>query len=659
MPGKKPPRTLGKRIAKITGIIALLLIVMVVAAVLFISTPYFSGKAGSFLTSKTGRNIALEGKIETHSLFSREPHFILRNVKIGNVEWAKEENFFEAQSIEFSIRLFELLRLRVVLPDLIIEQPKLFLEKNAEEKNNWSFTQNPQSAVAEAATPNDRDSIPVIGNLKITDGTLGYKDATRDIDTLFQVATISGESDRQDLNVKGKGTYQKEKFEIDLSGGSALQLRESDKPYPFHLKTTAGKTTAEIEGTVEDPVTLEALDVALHLQGANLADLFPLTGIALPPSPPYNLKGHLTRDGDTWHFEDINGKLGSSDLNGAITWHPDQNPPYFEGNLISQSLDMRDLAGFVGAHKKPASEERVIPDAPLDISRLMAMNADVTFKGAHIKTPELLDNFLMKIDLKDGVLILDPLSFGMAKGKIDSRLKIAGKETPPKADLDVHFERLSLESLFKGLADRFGEENVSTGRIGGKAVLRGTGKSLHEILATSNGNIDFGMEGGALSKLLMEIAGLDLFRAAGMLVKGDEPTPINCIVADFAVNDGIMRAQEFLIDTGVSTIKGEGEMNLKDESVDLELKSYPKKSSLLSLRSPIKLGGTLKNLRPGVKPESLVVRGGAAALLAVAAPPAALLAFIGPGLGEDSNCAALLKAQPAEAKTKNAKIPEE
>lgn len=652
------PRSIARTFAKILGVIAALLLVLAVGVVLLIGTPFFAAKAGAFITNKSGRNIALDGKIEAH-LWHKEPRFIFHQVKIGNADWAQNPTMFEADRIEFSIRPWELLRLRVVLPELIIEQPKLSLEKNTQGQANWNFSQNPQAEAGKAVVPNSRGSIPVIGSLEITDGELNYKDAGKNIDTTLKIATVEGESKRHDLKVEGQGTYQQDKFEIAFTGGSALQLRESEQPYPFHLHTTAGSTTADVNGTVQDPVTMEALDVMLGLEGASLSDLFPLTGIALPPTPHYKLEGHLTKDKDTvWTLDDIKGRMGSSDIRGKAVWHAEDKPPYLEGDLVSESLDMRDLGGFVGAHKKPASAERVIPDAPLDISRMMAMNADVTFKGTHIKTPELLDNFLMKVHLENGVLILDPISFGIAKGKIDSRLKIEGKATPPAADLDVHFERLSLEGLFRGLADKFGEDNVSAGRIGGRAKLQGFGKSLHEILSTSDGQIDFGMEGGMLSQLLMQLAGLDVYRAAGLLLDGDKPTPINCIIADFAVDDGMMRTQEFLIDTGVSTIKGDGSMNLKDENVDIVLKSYPKKPSLLSLRSPISLGGTLKHLRFGVDPASLVVRGGAAALLGAAAPPAALLAFVGPGMGEDSHCTALINSQPKEAKTKNAHVSE-
>jgi len=35
------------------------------------------------------------------------------------------------------------------------------------------------------------------------------------------------------------------------------------------------------------------LDIQLALQGSSLADLFPILGIPLPATPPYQLSGHL------------------------------------------------------------------------------------------------------------------------------------------------------------------------------------------------------------------------------------------------------------------------------------------------------------------------------------------------------------------------------
>jgi uncharacterized protein involved in outer membrane biogenesis len=47
---------------------------------------------------------------------------------------------------------------------------------------------------------------------------------------------------------------------------------------------------------------MAGVDAQLDLRGDNLADLFYLTGIPLPPTPPYQLIGHLQKQNGIWEF---------------------------------------------------------------------------------------------------------------------------------------------------------------------------------------------------------------------------------------------------------------------------------------------------------------------------------------------------------------------
>lgn len=633
-----------KESAKIFLSLVAAIFILLVLLFTYISTPYFTATVGSWFTNRSGRNIVLEGNIKTH-LWSWEPRFILTGVKIGNAEWGSEPTMFSAKKIEFSVKLFELLRGNVVMPELIIEQPDLLLEKNENGDANWNLTTNPQAALIKQPLPDKRSEIPTINSLRVTEGKLSYNDPVKDIASVMTITSVSGEAGKEDLiHIEGKGTYQKQAFLLDITGASILQLNETNTPYPFSLKTTIGKTSAIVAGTVKDPVNLDALYVNLKLKGASASHLFHITGIALPPTPPYDVEGHLIHENGNWHFEKFSGRMGNSDLQGDVRWHPNQSPPYFNGNFTSANLDMADLAGFIGAQEKPENDERVLPDTPLDISRLLAMNADVLFEGKHVKAPRLLDNFSMKVNLKDGVLNLKPLSFGIAGGKIDADVTIEGLKKPPATTMEVTFKKLSLSSFFTPLAERYGKENVTAGLLGGKASLRGTGKSLHEILSTADGDIGLGMEGGQLSKLLLELAGMDILRSLGLiLTDSDEPIPLHCVISHFNVASGIMEIREFLIDTDILSIQASGGVNLKDEIIDMRLVTYPKQATILSLHSPIIVTGTLKYPEVRIDKIALAARGGAATALALLAPPATILAFIEPGLSEGGNCATYIK----------------
>ena len=179
-------------------------------------------------------------------------------------------------------------------------------------------------------------------------------------------------------------------------------------------------------------------DLQFALSGQDLADLYPLLGIAIPPSPPYALNGRLKRDHDTWRYERFSGKVGDSDLGGNLQFDVGGARPRLTATLESRRLDFDDLAGFVGARQRPAVAKpptrsrrprrrgwlpaRVLPDTPYNLGKLRAMDADVRWKAHRINAPSLpLDDMDAHLLLDDGLLRLDPLNFGVAGGDIAAR----------------------------------------------------------------------------------------------------------------------------------------------------------------------------------------------------------------------------------------------
>jgi uncharacterized protein involved in outer membrane biogenesis len=136
----------------------------------------------------------------------------------------------------------------------------------------------------------------------------------------------------------------------------------------------------------------------------------------------------------------------------------------------------------------------------------------------------------------------------------------------------------------------------------------------------------------------MELAGIDIAEALKFLLTKDRKVPIRCAFGDFAVRDGLMRTRALAFDTEDTIIIGKGTISLKHETLDLELRPRPKDRSILALRSPLVVGGTFKD--PSFRPDfkRLGLRGAFALALGSIAPPAALLATLELGPGEDSGC---------------------
>ncbi|MDQ3057330.1 MAG: AsmA family protein, partial [Pseudomonadota bacterium] len=282
-----------------------------------------------------------------------------------------------------------------------------------------------------------------------------------------------------------------------------------------------------------------------------------------------------------------------------------------------------------------AARARVLPDTPYELDKLRAMDADVRWRAARVNSPSLpLDDMDAHLFLDNGLLRLEPLNFGVAGGDIRSTIRMNAREATIRTNADVSARGLNIGQLLPNAELMKG----AVGKVGGHMKINGTGNSIAQILGSSGGDISIGMGRGQISNLLIEYAGLDIAEAVKFLITKDRKIPIRCAFGDFTVRNGVMTTRALAFDTSDTIIIGEGDLSLKNETLNLTLKPRPKDRSIFSFRSPLLVSGTFKD--PSFKPD--MARVGLRAAIAVAlgtiAPPAALLATIELGPGEDSNC---------------------
>lgn len=611
-------------------------------------------------TKASGRQFAVKGDMGVH-FFARHPwtpEIHLAQVQVGNPSWAKKPNMVQIGFLDFKIDLWQLLGGRIVMPELTLDTPVIDLEKPDADRKNWSMSSaSPGGAAVNTTVPKNRTEVPVIGQLVVKNGTLSYTDTPSKLDVTTHIDTVvgsGGDNAQKTLQVKGNGTVQNEPFTVDMTGGSLLTLRDPKVRYPISFHLSAGATVFDAKGTMTDPVNMAGIDMRLDVKGDSLAKIFPFTAIPLPPTPNFEISGHLTKEGDLWTFADFKGGVGHSDLEGILKYDSSHAKPDITANLTSKLLDRQDLAGFIGAGpaqnpaqggEKPKSQG-VIPNVPINLERLRAANLDVTLRAEHFNDPSLpLQNMDTRFVLKDGDLKVDPLKFGIADGTIGGTLDLDGRQDVPKVTTDLTLSELSLKSFFT--SPQF--KSLSAGRFGGRVQLTGDGKSLHDVLSDSDGRITIAMSGGQISALMINAADLDGARALGNILGTDKPTPLRCVVADFEVQRGMMVSKIFDIDTGLSNIYGTANIDFQNEGLDITIEGHPKKPTPLAATAPITITGTMKNPSFGLKGGPLGARGVVAAALGVLLPPLAILPFIETGVGKDSDCADLIHQAQAHA----------
>ncbi|NLC35564.1 MAG: AsmA family protein, partial [Alcaligenaceae bacterium] len=162
------------------------------------------------------------------------------------------------------------------------------------------------------------------------------------------------------------------------------------------------------------------------------------------------------------------------------------------------------------------------------------------------------------------------------------------------------------------------------------------------LLGTSNGELSLALSRGTISRFLMEAAGLNIANVIFVKLFGDEQVMLECLVADFAVKEGVMQTRLFVLETEDAIVTMEGSVSLKNETLNLDIRPQNKTLRIFTLRSPLYAKGSFKHPDVGVQAGPVAARAGAAVALGVIATPlAALVPLLNVGSGDDHACSAL------------------
>ena len=623
------------------AVLGLITIVAVVLAL--VGWNWLRGPIERTAMAKTGRELIISGDVHVHWGWP-SPRISLGQVTFANPAWAQEPKMVDAAVVDVTLHLTEWLRGHLVLPEVRLERASVFLEQGSAGRRNWLLDTQQQDA--SAAVRVDR--------LSVDQGVLGYDDAAQNTRIRAQVSTTAA-----GVAFDAQGQFRGQTLKAQGTGGPVLALRDTRAPYSLKVDASFGATHVQAEGSITSLVDLTAVDMQLGLRGANLEHLFPLLGIALPTTPAYSTRGRLVHTGDLWRYEAFSGRVGVSDIAGSLEVQTGGKRPALRGELVSRVLDIADLGPVIGSRpgKFQAARgavapvgavvaptplrARVLPELPFKSDRWGSVDADVTLKAGRLqRARELpLENLVVHLRLKDEVLTLDPLNFGLAGGTLATVVTLDGSKSPIQAHATVRARKLLIARLFPTVD----LNKNSIGQINGEFDLRGTGNSVAGMLATADGKLGLVVAGGEVSQLMMEKAGLHIWEVLQLNLAGDQRIKLRCAVAEFSVRQGNMHADALVFDTDVTTLEGKGDINLARETLDLRFDQDTKNTSPLAVRSPILVRGSFARPEVGVDKTRVAARVLGAVALGLVNPFLALIPLIDAGPGADSDCAALVR----------------
>lgn len=650
-PPAEPPRTgsrLGRAIAVVLGVLAVALAIFL----LLFNWDWLRGPIARMASARLHRQVRIEGHLRVH-LLTWTPTATIGGIRVANPAWAGKKDMASIDRFTVSVRLLPLLRGQVIIPMIDVERPNVSLIRDASGRANWDFG-GPKNAKPA--------KLPPIQNLVIADGHLRAVDVKRRLvftGTINSSQRVAG-GGQGVFRLAGQGTLNAKPFLLTVTGGPLINV-SPNKPYPFDADVRAGDTHVTARGEFPKPFNLGLIQAAVSMTGRDLADLYYLTGLALPNTPPYSISGQLTRDEKQYFFRRFAGRVGSSDLEGDISVDTRRGRPDLHATLASRLLDFKDLGalfGVPGTSKAATPKEkavthamaatgRLLPDAPLYAERIRSMDATFRYRATSVRAPRNLPLRQVVVDgsLDHGLLTIDPVSFYFPQGRLSGTLSLNARPSTPVSDIDLRVSNIALQDFFP----KRGGQPVIEGVLAARAKLRGWGDTVHKAAATSDGEVAIVIPHGQVRQAFAELMGIDVAKGLIMLfTKNQQQTPLSCAVADFRVHNGVMQAQQIVFDTGVVLVNGAGDINLNSENLNFVFKGKPKKFRLFRLMAPITVQGRLTKFSFGVKPGPAIAQAGiGVALGALISPLAAVLPFIAPGTQHDANCAALLSQAKA------------
>ncbi len=613
------------------------------------------GPLSRMLSRHLERQVTIGGPLRVH-LLSFTPSVDVDNLTIGNPPWAGDGNMLELPRLHVAVVLSHLFIGRLVLQTLEIDNPKVSLLRDESGRANWDLGSPEQSK----STPQKPTRLPPLRHFALKGGQLSVDDAVRKLTFQGMVGAMESGAghESEPFSLQGQGTLNKEPFKLTFRGDALLDIK-LDHPYRFQTAVDAGPSSVKLSGTIAKPFDFGGIDADIELRGQNLANLYYLTNLALPLTPPYQLSLRLHRKENHFALDDITGKVGSSDLHGkgTVDLAEADGRPKLTASLASRSLNLGDLGVTLGAGVPQPSEggkpsqvsapqqepisPLLLPTFEFQFDRLQAMDAAVDFQADSVQTQKVpFKNVSFKLKLDHGVLDIDPVDFELPAGKLAGKIRLSTSQGAPDANLDIRLSDIQLDQ-FKSAKSAAAPplEGVMQGRL----RLEGHGNSVHAIAADASGTISAVLPNGQMREAFAELAGIDMVRGLGLLLgKKDESTAIRCGIIAFELKDGDAQAQHLVFDTTNVLVTGDGRITLDDEKLDLNLKGQPKKFRFDRLRSPINIRGTLRHPSVGLSVPAVIKQGAVAAGLAVIGTPiAAALAFIDPGLAKDADCAGL------------------
>lgn len=634
--------------------------------------PFLRGPLESVANKQLKREVRIEAPFKLHLLGGIK-------LNVGRLWIASRPEFeaphlVDASNVTLRLRYSDLIGWDPAtegfrIKSLQVDKLDAYLLRN-DKTATWQFSEKKKS---ETPTP-----FPVIEAMVVREGAAVVRDTITDADLKTSFSTQEGSgTDNAVSTIEAKGKFRKHPIQtrITTQGFLPVATQDRDSP-PVNTKgwLEYGGVRVDFNGSISDIFGEKDVRGNFVVKGPSLGIAGDLFNITLPTTTEFTIKGDIKREDEVLAVNIASARVGSTDLYGTFKYDTSDEKAYLEGDLKSTNFVLADLGPTFGTRGEDGNEVEkrpgyVIPDRPLNLPALNRFNASIKLDfervelGKAFKRP--IAPFRADLNLKSGSLSLAKVYARTADGTLGGTISVDARAlgasgNPDKDDKSrpqpvwkahLNWKDINLEKWLNAPQGRKQEarenpeirESYVTGILNGEVRLTGRGNSTAELVSSLDGDASAYISKGTMSHLIIEVLGLDVAQGLGLVIKGDKDLPMQCALWDFKAVNGLVSPQVAVIDTPVTVILTDGNVNMGKEQLNLRFVAKPKNASPFTVRSPILITGTFADPKVRPKAEPIAARVLGSIALAFVNPLAALLPFIDPGSGEKSPCGEALR----------------
>ena len=655
-----------KKTLKIVGGFAIAVFVVLVIALLvlpmLVDAQDVKDRLSAEVKAGTGRELSIPGDVEL-SVF---PWLGARlgKVSLGNPDGFSSPVFASTEKVDVRVKLVPLLSRRVEMDTVTLHGLTLNLERNKAGKSNWedlggAGDRDVKEGGPGAGAGGDGGKALAgiaIGGIDIQDGTVTFTDAKAGQSvSLHDVSLVTGplaagepvdlelgfdvESASSPIKGRMTGSARVEADQASRSariGGLKLAADLSGDGLPGGgLSATLGaevsvdgaKGTAAVRDLVIQILDLSAsgqldvtrLDSAPVFSGElELASFSPrklMKGLGVPAPETADpaalskasLSSKLSGGVDALSLDPLMITLDDSRLSGTAGVRNFSAPAV----RFALELDGIDLDRYLppGVDAPPATPGAAAGAAgELPVETLRGLDVSGTVKAGKLK--------VAKLNLKDGLIRLSPLSARLYEGSYAGNIGLDARKKVPVLSLD---EKLAGVQAAPLLRDLQGEAPLGgTANVSARLTARGTAPAA--VKSTLNGDLAFQFLDGALNGVNIG----RLIREARALIKGERPpasteperTDFAEMKGTASVNNGVVTNRDLSVKSPLLRLTGEGTASLPAETLDYRTTVTLVETSkgqggkeledLEGIPIPLRISGTFTSPQYGLDTEGLV-----------------------------------------------------